>query len=94
MYDFCTKCCGVKDAGGVSTSRIVIALSACWLTNLALACIPPGTWAGRMIFTGAVIVCTLGDRRFSVVGLASGGLNVGVTHQIAGMAPGVLLRVC
>ncbi len=80
LYDFCTKCRGVKDAGGVSTSYIVIALRACWLTNLALACIPPGTRAGEMIITGAVMVCTLGDRRFSVVGLVSGGLNVGVTH--------------
>ncbi len=88
------KCRGVKDARGVSTACIVIALSACWLTNLSLACIPPGTWAGRMIITGAVMVCTLGNRRFSVVGLISGGLNVGVTPQIAGMAPGVLLRVC
>jgi hypothetical protein len=94
LYDFCTKCRGVKDARGVSTSCIVIALSACWLTNLALARISPGTWAGGMIITGAVMVCTLGNRRFSVVGLVSGGLNIGVTHQIAGMAPGVLLRVC
>ncbi len=71
----------MKDAGGVSTSRIVIALSDCWLTNLALACIPPGTQAGGMIITGAVMVCTLGDWRFSVVGLISGGLNVGVCHS-------------
>ncbi len=84
----------MKDARGVSTSCIVITLSACWLTNLSLAHIQPGTRTGGMIITGAVMVCTLGNRHFSVVGLVSGGLNLGVTCQIAGMAPGVLLRVC
>ncbi len=84
----------MKAARGVSASCIVIVLSACWLINLALARIPPGTWEGRMIITGDVVVSTLVDWRFSMVVCVSlEGFIVGATLQIAGTAPGVLFCV-
>ena len=69
----------MKAARGVSASCIVIVLSACWLINLALARIPPGTWEGRMIITGDVVVHTLVDWRFLIAACVSVGIIVGAT---------------
>jgi hypothetical protein len=55
-------------------------LSACWLTNLALALIPPGTGEGERIIVGDVMVRIRCECCFSVVGPASGGINAGATH--------------
>ena len=86
---------GVNVNGGVSASRIVIALSACQLINLAFACVPPPSILyGGMIITGDVVVLTLFDLR--VAGgacLVSGSINAGATRCIVGNAPGVLFRV-
>jgi len=71
----------VKAARGVSASCIVIALSACWLINRALACVPPASiWYGGMIITGDVAVRTLVDQRFAVVGPVSRRINAGATR--------------
>ena len=61
----------VKDMGRVSASRNVIAVSACWLINCALACTPPSICAGGMMITGDVVVHTLVDPCYSVVGCGS-----------------------
>ena len=58
---------GVKDKGMVRASCIVIALTACWLINRALALTPPGICTGGMIITGDVVLRILVDRCFSVV---------------------------
>ncbi len=72
---------GVKPVRGVSASCIVIALSACWLINLALDHVPPPSiWYGGMIITGDVVVRTLVDRHFTVVGPVSGRINAGATR--------------
>ena len=72
---------GVKAVGGVSASRIVIALSACWLINLALACVPPPSILyGGMIITGALVLLTLLDLRVAGAGLVSGRINAGATR--------------
>jgi hypothetical protein len=56
---------GVKANVGVSASCIVITLSACWLINLALACVPPpSNLYGGIIITGVVVVFTLFNRRW------------------------------
>ena len=57
---------GVKDIGMVRASCIVIVVSACWLFNRALACIPPGYRAGGMIITGGVVPRILVYPCFSV----------------------------
>ena len=86
--------CGVKAVGGVSASHIVIALSACWLINLALACVPPPSILyGCVIITGDLVLLTLFDLRVAGAGLVSKRINAGATLLIAGTAPGVLLCV-
>ncbi len=68
----------VKAIGGVSASCIVIALSACWLINLALARVPPPSILyGGMILTGDLVVLTLFDLRVAGAGLVSGRINAG-----------------
>ena len=85
---------GVKTGGGVSASRIVIVLSACWLINLALARVPPPSILhGGKIITGELVLLTLFDLRVAGAGLVSERINAGATRLIAGTAPGVLLRV-
>jgi hypothetical protein len=70
--------CGMKATGGVSASRIAIALSACWLINRAFARVPPPSILyGGMIITGDVVVRTLFDLRFAVVGPVSGRIVIG-----------------
>ena len=71
---------GVKANVGVSASCIVIALSACWLINLALARVPPSILYGGIIITGVVVVFTLFDLRVAGAGLVSGSINVGATR--------------
>ena len=72
---------GVKANVGVSASCIVIALSACWLINLALARVPPPSILyGGIIITGVVVVFTLFDLRVAGAGLVSGSINVGATR--------------
>jgi hypothetical protein len=85
---------GVKTVGGVSASCVVIALSARWLINLALARVPPPSslyWG--MLLTGDLVLLSLFDVRVTGAGLVSRRINVGTTRLIAGIAPGVLLRV-
>ncbi len=83
---------GVKICGGVSASRIVIALSACWLINRAFALVtPPSLLRGGFTVTGPFLLPTLVDLR--VAGASSGRIIAGATRRIAGTAPGVLLRV-
>ena len=62
-----TSSCGVKAKGNARASCIVIAVSAYWLINRALAHTPPGTRAGGMIITGDVVPCFLVGPLFSVV---------------------------
>ena len=83
--------CGVKTVGGVSASSIVIALSASWLINLALARVPPPSilyWG--MLLTGDLMLLFLFNLRVTGAGLVSGRINAGTTCLIAGTAPGVL----
>jgi hypothetical protein len=69
---------GVKDMGMVRASRIVIAVSACWLINRVLVHTPPGTCAGGMIIKGDVVPCNLVNRCFLVVVWhGSGWINAG-----------------
>ncbi len=94
LYAIGTNFFGVKAIGGVSASHIVMALSACWLINLALACVPPPSILYRgMIITGDLVLLTLFDLRVAGAGLVSGKINTGATHLIAGTAPGVLFCV-
>jgi hypothetical protein len=84
----------MKTGGGVSASRTVIVLSACWLINLALARVPPPSILyGGMIITGELVLLTLFDLQVAGAGLVSGRINSGATCLIAGTVPGVLLRV-
>ncbi len=86
--------CGVKTVGGVSASRIVIALSARLLINLALAHVPPPSilyWG--MLLTGDLVLLSLFDLRVAGAGLVSGRINAGTPRLIAGTTPGVLLHV-
>jgi hypothetical protein len=70
--------CGVKAKGIVRASCIVIAVSACWLINLALARTPPGMRAGGMITMGDLVPRFLVERCFSVVvWLGSVSINAG-----------------
>ncbi len=79
-YAIGTNFGGVKTGEGVSASRIVIALSACWLINLALARVPPPSILyGEMIITGDVVVLTLFDLRIAGAGLVSGRINTSAT---------------
>ncbi len=72
---------GVKAVGGVSASHIVITLSACWLINLALACVPPPSILyGGMIITGDLVVLTLFDLWVACAVLVSGRINAGAMH--------------
>jgi len=72
---------GVNTIGGVSASRIVIALRACWLINLALAHFPPPSILyGGMIITGPSLVLTLVDLRVARAGRLSGRINAGATR--------------
>ena len=72
---------GMKTVGGVSASRIVIALSACWLINLALACVPPTSILyGGMIITGDLLFLSLFDLWVTGAGHVSGRINTGATH--------------
>ncbi len=82
-------------AGGCSASLVVITMSACWLTNQALALIPPGTGQGGRIIVWDAMVRNHCKCCFSVVGRhSSGRTNVGATRQIVRTSPGVLFRVC
>jgi hypothetical protein len=81
-------------AGGRSASLLGIAMSALWLTNRALALIPPGTGTGGRIIVGDAVVRICSECLLSIVGHSSVETNVGATHQIAGTAPGVSIRVC
>ena len=75
-YAIGTNLHGMKATRGVSASCIVIALSACWLINHALACIPPPSILyNGVIITGGVVVRTLVDLRFAVVGPVSGRIS-------------------
>jgi hypothetical protein len=84
----------VNVAGGCSDSLLVNAMSACWLTNWALALIPPGTGTDGRIIVGGAVVRICSKHLLSVIGHSSGRNNVGATRQIAGTAPGVLFCVC
>ena len=76
-----TKVRGVKADGGVSASRIVITLSACWLINLALAHVPPPSILyGGIIITGDVLFFTLVDLRVAGAGFIFGRINAGATR--------------
>ena len=76
-----TNFCGVKAIGGVSAFRIVTALSACWLINLALARVPPPSILFEgMIITGDLVVPTLFILRVTGAGLVSGRINACATH--------------
>ena len=80
-YAMGTNVRGVKADGGVSASRIVIVLSACWLINLALAHVPPPSILyGGIIITGVVVVFILFDLRVAGAGLVSGSINAGATR--------------
>ncbi len=86
---------GVKAIGLARASCNVIAVSALWLINLALARVPsPSILYGGMTMTGDVLSITLLDRR-GVVGVGqSGCISAGPVLVIFGRAHGVLLRVC
>ena len=71
---------GVKICGGVSASLIVIALSACWLINCALALVPPPSILyGGMTITGPSVPILV-DLRVARAGLLSGEINAGATR--------------
>ncbi len=85
---------GVTDMGMVRASCNIIAVSACWLINRALARTPPGICAGGMMIMGDVVSRTLVDRCISVVvGRGSGWINAGSARLIFGRAPSVLFWV-
>jgi hypothetical protein len=80
-YGILANFCGVKTVSGVSASRIVIALSACWLINLALAHFPPPSILyGGIIIIGVVVGFTLVNLRAAGAGLVSGSINAGATR--------------
>ena len=85
----------MKAIGPARASCNVIAVSALWLINLALARVPPPSILyGGMTMTGDVLSITLLDRR-GVVGVGqSGCISAGPVRVIFGRAHGVLLRVC
>ena len=71
---------GVNTIGGVSASRIVIALRACWLINLALAHFPPPSILyGGMTITGPSVPILV-DLRVARAGVLSGEINAGATR--------------
>ncbi len=81
LYAFGTIFYGMKTFGGVSASRIVTALSACWLISLALARVPPPSILyGGMIITGDLMVLTLVNLRVAGAGPVSGMINAGSTR--------------
>ena len=91
----------MKASGVLIASRIVIALSACWLINCALALTPPGTEYGGIIrgpcmsSTVGYFICFHNHVSFCIGSgvTISGGITVDVALVIAGTAPGVLLCV-
>ncbi len=92
VYAIGTNFRGMKTVGGISASRIVITLSACWLINRALARVPlPSILYRGMIITGDFMLLTLVNLRVAGVGPVSRRINVGATRWIAGTAPGVLV---
>ena len=73
--------CGVKAIGGVSASHIVVALSACWLINLALAHVPPPSILyGGKIITVDLVVLNVFDLWVAGAGLVSGRINADATR--------------
>ena len=78
LYIAGTSLCGVKAKGIVRASCIVIAVSACWLINRALARTPPGMRAGGMITTSDLVPCFLS----SVASLWWCGLDLSVSTPI------------
>ena len=86
---------GVKAIGMVRASCNIIAVSALWLINHALARVPPPSILyGGMIITGDVLSCTLFDWRVFVGARhVSCCINVGLALVMFGRAPGVLFRV-
>ena len=81
LYAIGTKFCGVKAVGGVSASCIVIALSACWLINLALAHVPPPSILyGGKIITVDLVVLNVFDLWVAGAGLVSGRINADAMH--------------
>ncbi len=99
-YTLHTKCLGVKIFGALIASRIVIAFSACWLINLALARILGTGYGGIIIGPGVkftvesvVCVCTLVDCLLGPGGLVFGEITAGTSLVIAGRALGVLRLV-
>ena len=90
----------MKTAGASIALRIVIAFSACWLTNLALACILRTGYGGIIIGPGVKfilgsVVCVLTLVDFCLVpGVPLfGEITAGMSLVIAGIAPGVLCLV-
>ena len=80
LYAIGTNFLGMKTNEGVSASRIVTALSACWLINLALARVPPPSILyGGMTITGPSVPILV-DLRVARAGLLSGEINAGATH--------------
>ena len=80
---------------GTRASCNVIAVSALWLINRALARVPPPSILyGGMIITGDVLSLTLLDWRVFVGVGRSSCINAGSVLIIFGRAPGVLFRVC
>ncbi len=76
MYATGTNFRGVNTLGGVSVSRIVIAVRACWLIKRGLARVPPPSILyGGMIITVPPLVLTLGDLRVALAGCFSGRVN-------------------
>ncbi len=84
----------IQGRGEWIASLIINAPSACWLTNHALALIPPGTGEGGRIINGDVVVRIHCEHHFSVIRPASGGINLDAACWITGTAPGALFCVC
>ena len=78
LYAIGTNFLGMKTDEGVSASRIVTALSACWLINIALARVPPPSiMYGGMIITGDLLVLTLVNLWVAGADPVSGRINAG-----------------
>ena len=90
-----TSFCGVKAIGMVRASCNIIAVSALWLINHVLACVPPPSIRyGGMIIMGDVLSRTLFDWHvFIGVGLGSCCINAGSALVMFRRAPGVLFWV-
>ena len=80
----------MKAIGMVRASCNGITVSALWLINCELACVPPPSILyGGMIITGDVLSPTLLDRCVFVGVGRSGCINAGSVLVIFGRAPGV-----